>query len=102
MIRRNFFKVIGAATAGGLASLDAVAAGPAKTVVFHVKGFSCITCATGLDTMLKKEPGIVSSSSTYPEAMATVKFESNKTSPAAIAEFISGLGFTPQQVSLKD
>ena|SRR5579871_1062717 len=102
MIRRNFFKVMGAATAGGLASLDAVAAGPAKTVVFHVKGFSCVTCATGLDTMLAKEAGIVSSSSTYPEAMATVKFDPKKTSPAAIADFISGLGFTPERISVKD
>jgi copper chaperone CopZ len=102
MIRRNFFKVMGAATAGGLASLDGVAAGPTKTVVFHVKGFSCVTCATGLDTMLKKEPGIVSSASTYPEAMATVKFDPKKSSPDTIAEFISGLGFTPEQVSLKD
>lgn len=102
MIRRNFFKVMGAATAGGLASLDAAAIEPTKTVVFHVKGFSCITCATGLDTMLKKEPGIASSSSAYPEAIATVKFDPKKTSPATIAEFISGLGFTPEQVSRND
>ena len=94
MLRRKFFKVMTIATTGALAPLEAIPATPKKIVTYHIRGFSCVTCATGLDTMLAKQKGIASSSSTYPEAIATIGFDPDQISEQQIKDFISSLGFT--------
>jgi Cu+-exporting ATPase len=94
MFRRRFLQLATMASVGGLAPLEGMAAGTSKTVTYMVKGFSCITCATGLDTMLSQQKGIVSSKSTYPEGKVTVGFDPKKTSEQAIVSFIASLGFT--------
>jgi Cu+-exporting ATPase len=93
MLRRKFFQVVTMATTGALAPLEAIPAEPKKIARFRVRGFSCVTCATGLDTMLSKEKGIVSSSSTYPEGIATIGFDPEQITEKQIKEFIAGLGF---------
>lgn len=94
MLRRKFFKVVTMATTGALAPLEAIPSEPKKIVSYRVRGFSCVTCATGLDTMLSKEKGIVSSSSTYPEGIATIGFDPEQITEKQIKEFIGGLGFS--------
>src|ERR1700753_4082667 len=94
MLRRKFFQVMTVATTGALAPLEALPASPKKVVIYHVRGFSCFTCATGLDTMLRREKGIASSSSTYPEGVATTGFAPDQTSEQQIKDFIASLGFT--------
>jgi Cu+-exporting ATPase len=94
MIRRRFLQIMTMASAAGLAPLEAMAAGTRRDMTFHVKGFSCITCATGLDTMLGQQRGIVSSKSTYPEGKVAVTFDPNRITEQAIVTFISELGFT--------
>jgi copper chaperone CopZ len=96
MLRRKFFQVMTIATTGALTPLEAIPATvtPKKIVTYHVRGFSCITCATGLDTMLAKQKGIASSSSTYPEGAATIGFDPDQISEQQIKDFISSLGFT--------
>jgi copper chaperone CopZ len=94
MLRRKFFKVVTMATTGAVAPLEAIPAEPKKVVSYRVRGFSCITCATGLDTMLGKEKGIASSSSTYPEGIATIRFDPEQTTEQAIKDFIASLGFS--------
>jgi Cu+-exporting ATPase len=81
------------ASIAGVAPLEGLAAGATKTVVYFVKGFSCITCATGLDTMLGQQKGIVSSRSTYPEGKVTVGFDPHQITEQAIVAFIADLGF---------
>jgi copper chaperone CopZ len=93
MLRRKFFKVMTVATTGALTPLEAFPAVPKKVVSYHVRGFSCITCATGLDTMLAKQKGITSSSSTYPEGVATIGFDPDQTTEQQIKDFIASLGF---------
>lgn len=97
MLRRKFFKVMTIATTGALTPLGAMPAEPKKIVKYRVRGFSCVTCATGLDTMLGKEKGIVSSSSTYPEGIATIGFDPEKITESQIKEFISSLGFSVEE-----
>jgi copper chaperone CopZ len=92
MIRRQFLQLLTAAGAGGLAPLKAFAAAR-KTLTYRVKGFTCITCATGLDTLLGQQKGIVSSKSTYPEGQVTVVYDPGATSPESIRGFIAELGF---------
>jgi copper chaperone CopZ len=94
VFRRRFFKLMTIATAGGLAPLEAAARGTTSIVVYRVAGFSCITCATGLDAMLREQPGVASSKSTYPQGSVTVAFDPKQITEQAIVEFITGLGFT--------
>jgi copper chaperone CopZ len=94
MLRRKFFQVMTIATTGALTPLEAIPSTPKRVVAYHVRGFSCITCATGLDTMLSKEKGIASSSSTYPEGVATIGFDPDQISEQKIKDFIASLGFS--------
>jgi copper chaperone CopZ len=94
MFRRRFLQMMTVATAGGLAPLEGVAARASRIVTYRVKGFSCITCATGLDTMLSQQKGITSSKSTYPQGKVTVGFDPEQTTEKAIVAFIADLGFT--------
>jgi copper chaperone CopZ len=96
MFRRKFLQLVTMASVGGLAPLETAAAAAIQTAVYRVKGFTCITCATGLDTLLSQRKGVVSSKSTYPEGKATVAFDPSKTTEQAIIAFITELGFTVQ------
>ena len=94
MFRRRFLQIVTMASVGGLAPLEAMSAGASKTVVYFVQGFSCITCATGLDTLLGQQKGVTSSKSTYPEGKVTVAFDPRQITEQAIIAFITDLGFT--------
>lgn len=96
MFRRRFLQLVTMASVGTLAPLEVMSAGASQTVIYSVKGFSCITCATGLDTMLGQQKGITSSKSTYPEGKVTVSFDPHQISEQAIIAFITDLGFTVQ------
>jgi copper chaperone CopZ len=93
MIRRQFIQL--ATFAGvGLTAVGAVTAGEKRTVTYRVKGFTCITCAVGLDTMLSRHKGIVHSHSTYPEGIVTIEFHPSLITESSIKSFISEMGFT--------
>jgi Cu+-exporting ATPase len=94
MIRRHFLQLMTLAGAVGLAPLSSFAGEATRTVTYKVKGFSCVTCATGLDTMLCQERGIVSSKSTYPEGVVNVSYLPTRITPHRIAGLITDLGFT--------
>jgi len=96
MFRRRFLQLVTMASVGGLAPLEAVTAAATQTVMYRVKGFTCITCSTGLDTLLSQQKGIASSKSTYPEGKVTVAFDPNRITGQAIVAFITELGFTVQ------
>jgi len=49
MLRRRVLQFLAISGASALA-FEAKGTGTAKTVIYQVKGFSCITCAVGLDT----------------------------------------------------
>jgi copper chaperone CopZ len=93
MFRRRFLQLVTMASVSGLAPLEGMAAPTSTTATYRVQGFSCITCATGLDTMLGQQKGITSSKSTYPEGKVTVGFDPNKITEQAIITFITDLGF---------
>jgi copper chaperone CopZ len=99
MFRRRFLQFVPLLAAAGLAPLKAVAKGQSEVVTYRVKGFSCVTCATGLDTMLSQQKGIASSKSSYPEGIVKVAFYPEEISQKEIAAFIAELGFTTETVS---
>ena len=100
MIRRKFLQLVALSGAGALAPLRAIAGTAAvadakgTTAVFQVKGFSCVTCAVGLDTMFSRTRGILSSLSTYPEGKVTVRFDPGSINEAAVRAVITDAGFT--------
>jgi copper chaperone CopZ len=96
MFRRRFLQLVTMASVGSIAALETASATAARTVVYRVKGFTCITCATGLDTLLGQQKGVASSKSTYPEGKVTVAFDPAQITDQAIVTFITDLGFTVQ------
>jgi copper chaperone CopZ len=95
MFRRRFLQIVTMASV--VAPLEAMSAGASKTVVYFVKGFSCITCATGLDTLLGQQKGVTLSKSTYPEGKVTVAFDPHQINEQSIVAFITDHGFTVQK-----
>jgi copper chaperone CopZ len=91
MFRRRFLQILTVPVASSLVSLEALAA--TQTATYMVKGFTCLTCATGLDTLLGQQKGVSSSKSTYPEGKVTVSFDPGKISSKDIVQFITDLGF---------
>ncbi len=102
MFRRQFVQLITLAGAGSMALLSARGATDVSTITYHVKGFSCVTCAVGLDTMLQKHRGIQSSQSTYRDGRVIVTFAPEEVSDMAIRQFIHEMGFTVEDSSAND
>jgi copper chaperone len=94
MFRRQFFQLMTLVGAGQLATITTAEASETTTVTYSVKGFSCITCAVGLDAMLQRQKGIVWSRSTYPDGTVVIKFDPEKLTDSSIRAFIAEMGFT--------
>ncbi len=94
MVRRDF---LGRVAQAGIAGLCALEAGCSElresTVLFRVNGFTCVTCAAGLETLLGRERGVRHVTATYPEGMARVVYDADATGEAAIAAAIQSMGF---------
>ena len=96
MIRRKFLSLMTLAGASSLATLKAANALEKKTVTWKISGFTCITCAVGLETLLQREKGIIAAKASYPDPIATVTYDPRSTSEASIVEVIETMGFHAQ------
>jgi copper chaperone CopZ len=94
MFRRQFVQLMTLVSAAGLATLATGENNDIHTVTYRVKGFSCVTCAVGLDAMLQQQKGVRGSRSTYPDGRVVVKFDPNVVTDASLQAFIAGMGFT--------
>ncbi len=74
-----------------------MAANKNKTVTYHIKGFSCITCAVGLDTMLGRQTGVIQSKSSYPDAITVIEFNPDVVTEKSLKDCIAELGFTAEE-----
>jgi copper chaperone CopZ len=99
MIRRRFLGLATLAGVGGLVTMEGMNLAEQKTVAFHVAGFTCITCAVGLETLLQKEKGVVRVKASYPDGTATITYHPGLTSETSLAEFIKSAGFQATQQS---
>jgi copper chaperone CopZ len=99
MQRRHFVQLMTLAGVGSLTALEAKHAGETKSVTWQVKGFTCITCAVGLETMLRQQKGVHSASATYPESKVAIEYYPASVSEDALKAFISSLGFTAEPAS---
>lgn len=96
MVRRNFIRKITAAGVGGAAALQVGHASARNTVVFTVKGFTCVTCAVGLETMLRAEKGVVHAEASYAKARVVIDYDPAVVTAGALQGFIAGMGFTAE------
>ena len=93
MVRRNFLQRFTMTGTSSLAALGITQASGLRSVTYKVAGFSCVTCAVGLDTMLGRQRGIVRSKSTYPEGLVVIEFDPRAITEAALVAFITERGF---------
>lgn len=94
MFRRQFIQLLTFAGASSLATVADLGDNNYQTVTYRVQGFTCITCAVGLDTMLQRQRGIVRSQSSYPDATATVVFDPHLVKESDLQAYIAEMGFT--------
>lgn len=100
MIRRQFIKMAGLAGATSLAALgtlDALDHADTKTVTWRVRGFTCVTCAVGLEVMLRRQKGVKSAEASYPDSTVTIQFHPELVSEASLRSFITDIGFTADE-----
>ena len=96
MQRRRFVQMMTLAGVGTVAAAELAHAGETKTVEYHVKGFTCVTCAVGLETMLRSEKGVKRVKATWPGAQVTIQYDPASVKEAQLRQFISELGFTAE------
>ena len=98
MDRRNFLRVTTATTAASLGAASAAVPKESRNVAYHVKGYTCITCAVGLETMLKGINGVTRVSASYTENSVTIGFDEHVMTEKKLKDFIAVCGF---QVDVK-
>ena len=89
MFRRKFIQKVTCA----VAAVGPAAARGTRTVTYQIEGFTCVTCAVGLDAMMQERKGIVASQSSYPDKKAKVEYDPSLTREGEIKDFIRELGF---------
>ncbi len=92
MIRRKFLGMMTLAGAGVVA-MEGMDLAEKKTVTFGITGFTCITCAVGLETLLEKERGVIRVQASYPESKAIITYHPKLTSEASLVKYIEEAGF---------
>jgi Hg(II)-responsive transcriptional regulator len=73
-------------TKGGAAAM--------KSLEMKIGGMQCDGCASTVQSVLSREPGVKSSSVSFPQRMASVFYDSAETDAARLAEAVTKAGFT--------
>lgn len=94
MFRRAFIQRITLGGIGGVTAIGTVEGSEIRTIAYRVKGFTCVTCAVGLETMLQRERGIISAKASYPEATVIIRFDPELIAENSIKDFIAEMGFS--------
>jgi copper chaperone CopZ len=95
MNRRNFICQVTASSAtAGISVASAAAAKENRSVVYRVNGFTCVTCAVGVEVMLRGLKGVTRANASYPEKKVAIGFDRDLTSEKTLKEFIAACGFS--------
>lgn len=92
MIRRRFIELITLGT-GSLATIAALDTSEKQTVTYHVSGYTCITCAVGLETLLRQERGVTWAKASYPDENVVIKYDPKEVSEDSLKGYIASMGF---------
>lgn len=79
----------------------AALAGDSQTVVLDVHKMTCSLCSITVQKALEKLPGVAGAKIDYEKKTATVRFDPEKVSPAALAKATTDAGFpaTPRRLA---
>jgi Cu+-exporting ATPase len=98
MDRRRFLcQVTSQAAAAGAVAGAAPGKGTARenrAVTYRVQGFTCITCAVGLEVMLKELGGVTRAKASYAENTVAIGFDERAIAEKTIKNFIHTCGFS--------
>jgi copper chaperone CopZ len=94
MLRRKFIQLMTVAGTGSLAAFGTLEAKDTVTVTYYVKGFTCITCAVGLETLLRQQKGVVWAKASYPDASVVIKYQPGSVTENQLKAYIAEMGFT--------
>jgi copper chaperone CopZ len=97
MFRRAFIQRITAASAVGIAGAVSTHAAEKQTVTYHIKGFTCVTCAVGLEVMLREQKGVRRAKASYPDATVVIGYDPELTTEALLVDFIADKGFKAEK-----
>lgn len=97
MMRRHFIHLLTLAGAGSFDAVSTAAKSQQLTTVYRVSGFSCITCAIGLDVMMERQKGVVWSKSSYQEAQTTIHYHLDLVDDQALRNAIADMGFIAER-----
>ena len=64
-----------------------------QSVTWRVSGFTCITCAVGLETVLSRNTGVLQVHAKYPEGTVRIEYDPGKISARGLKEAIAEMGF---------
>lgn len=67
---------------------------PMKSLEMKIDGMQCEGCASTIQSILSREPGVKSSSVSFPNRAASVFFDPKETDAARLAEAVTKAGFT--------
>lgn len=68
-------------------------AAPLETAVLDVQNMTCSMCSITIHKALEKVPGVLDTKVDYDHKTATVKYDSEKTNPAALVKATTNAGF---------
>ena len=98
MFRRQFIHHLTLAGTGGLAiSGSAKAADRHQTVTYQVDGFTCVTCAVGLEVLLRRENGVARAEASYPKRSVLIEFDPALVTERALKQYIGKMGFSVKE-----
>ncbi|HLH03931.1 MAG TPA: heavy metal-associated domain-containing protein [Bryobacteraceae bacterium] len=92
VFRRRFLQSI-SATAGSIALAAEQEHRQKEILVWRVTGFTCVTCAVGLDTLLGRKPGVLAAHSKYPEGIVRIEYDPARISCDELKQAIQEMGF---------
>jgi len=92
VFRRRFLQTVGFSTSAAVLTAKPNNEGK-QTVAWRVAGFTCVTCAVGLETLLKRQPGVVEVHAKYPEGTVRIEYDAAKLSARELKEAIEEMGF---------
>jgi copper chaperone CopZ len=93
MVRRRFLQGITFASGAGLTAKQPAASSRHMNVTYKVTGFTCITCAVGLETLLKGQKGVIQVKATYPDGTVRIDYDPDLIADASLQDYIREIGF---------
>lgn len=93
MDRRKF--IAGVTVAGGTAALPPAVAAKRETaaVNWKVQGFTCVTCAVGLEVMLGGLTGVTRVKASWPNRSVSIGYDAHLTGEKQLRDFVGVCGF---------